>query len=244
MPTPSRKRPATWNYSKAAKRVYASRKMSRPFPKLRRRMGKPTVVLNTHRFSRCCPAFTDSISDPEVVTGLSFKLNDVVNHTEFSNLFDRYRLDRIVVTLQLVTNPNSTVQLNSQEAVQVNNSTTPTGWQTNNFYPKVWSYVDHDDADGSTILEMKEKIGAKCRILMPNKVLRYSLRPAIAALAYKTSTTEGYLPKYGQFIDMQNPDLPHYGLHLTYDTNGLDPIHGGFDVRVERKYYFTCKDVR
>lgn len=217
--------------SMSKKRVAVSKR----FKSFRGYIGRPkrkTIRLNTHSFSRYGLAETITVSNTEDSSGYSFAFNNMINSSEFSSLFDRYRIDRVVVKLQLITNPSAAATIN------VTNQTNP-----NNWYPKVWSITDYDDESAETISQLKERVGVKCKILQPNKVLTYSIKPAISAQMYKTATSTGYGPKWGQWIDMQDVGVPHYGLKLAFDCNGYDP-QGSFVIRKEVKYYFTCKDVR
>jgi len=194
--------------------------------------------LTQHSYSRYGLASTITLTNIEDSTGFSFAFNDVINSSEFSALYDRYRLDRVVVKLQLITNVNATWYNNAASA----GSNLPNGL---NWFPKVWSVIDHDDNNAETIAQIKERSGCKCRILEPNKTLVYNIKPAIAAMMYKTATTTGYGPKWGQWIDMQDVGVPHYGLKLAFDMQGVDPVStDGFKVNVEKQFFFTCKDVR
>jgi len=207
----------------------------RKLPRRRLTRSKRGSSLSLHRYSRYGLASTITLTNTEDSTAYSFAFNDIISSSEFAALYDRYRLDKVIVKLQLVNNPSATWAANTSSGS--NNSL--------NWFPKVWSITDHDDSNTETIAQMKERSGVKCRILQPNKTLTYAIRPAIAAMMYKTATTTGYGPKWGQWIDMNDIGVPQYGLKLAFDMQGLDPIStDGFKVNVEKKFYFTCKDVR
>jgi len=185
-----------------------------------------------HRYSRYGLASTITCTNIEDSTSYSFAMNDVINSAEFSSLYDRYRLDKVIVKLQLISNPTAIYTTNAGGTVN-----------SSNWFPKVWSVSDHDDSNAETVAQLKERSGVKCKVLEPNKTLTYSVNPAISAMMYKTSTTTGYGPKWGQWIDFQDIGVPHYGLKLAVDMQGIDP-GGNFTINVEKKFYFTCKDVR
>jgi len=210
----------------------------RKLPRRRLTRSKRGSSLSMHRYSRYGLASTITLTNTEDSTAYSFAFNDIINSSEFAALYDRYRLDKVIVKLQLINNPNGITPLNT--------SISGTTWANSlNWYPKVWSVVDHDDSSAETIAQLKERSGVKCRILQPNKTLTYAIRPAISAMMYKTATSTGYGPKWGQWIDMQDIGVPQYGLKLAFDMQGNDPIStDGFKVVVEKKFYFTCKDVR
>jgi len=218
--------------SRSAKRIFRRRAVQR---RVKTRMSRSKRgSLSLHRYSRYCAATTEIVDSTELDVAYDYKFNQILGNSEFAALYDRYRIDRIVTSFQLVNNPSANAYVNDKD----------TG-NSANFYPKMWYVADHDDANTEAISVLKERSGVKCRILQPNMTISVVTRPAIAAMMYKTATTTGYGPKWGQWIDMTNTDVPHYGLKVAFDTNALDPADTRpFRVRVENKFFFTCKDVR
>lgn len=199
---------------------------------LRRRGATRGFSLNTHRFSRFGAASTLEMTGTEQALSFEFKLSDLYTYSEFTSLFDKYRLDRAVVYIQMINNPNAAATTN------VTNQTNP-----NNWFPRMWYIADHDDSNTTSIAALKERVGVRSCVMKPNVIKKISIKPACAVQLYKTATTTGYGPRYGQFIDMANYDVPHYGLKTVFDTMGVDPL-GTFSFRYEWKLYFTCKDVQ
>lgn len=158
---------------------------------------------------------------------------DLVQSSDFSNMFDQYRMTKITFTVQMLNVPEAYSDLNRQ------GSQTPTNW-----YPKVWYVVDHDGGSTETISSIKERQGVRCRILQPNRMLKISFQPKCRTLTYSTSTSTGYAPRNIK-IDMSDVNVEHYGLHMVFDSNGLDPTDAyPFKFVIERKVYFTCYGVR
>jgi len=207
----------------------------------RRRGAIRGFSLNTHHFSRFGAAATLDMTGTEQPLSFEFKLSDLYTYSEFTSLFDKYRLDKAIVYIQMITNPDAVVKTNNADNVTVN--TGPAGWNTNNWYPKMWYINDHDDSNTTSIAAIKERVGVKCCVMKPNMVKKITVKPACAVQIYKTAVAAGYGPKYGQFIDMANSDVPHYGLKCVFDPLGLDPT-GTYSFRYEWKLYFTCKDVQ
>jgi len=191
-------------------------------------------VQSAHTFSRRV-----LMGDPITVTGtfesknLTFKFDDLVGYSEFSAMFENYRITKIVVTFQLMNNPNSYHALGTGSALP-----------TANWYPKLWYTVDHDGGSDENISTMKERQGVRCKILQPNKVIRVSFKPMCRTLSYKTATTEGFAPKNIK-LDMADVNVPHYGLLYLVDTNGIDPNDTyPFKIAMETQMFFTCSGVR
>jgi len=224
---------------RAAKRMRMARRFLASRANLstmvRRRKTK-NFRLNTHSFSRFSAAQTLDMTGTEQPLSFEFSLDQIYSYSEFTTLFDKYRLDKIDVYIQMITNPDASAVTNRPIASQAD-------YNRSNFYPKMWYINDHDDSSTTTIAALKERVGVKCCVLKPNVVKKITVRPACAVQIYRTATTTGYGPKWGQFIDMSAVNVPHYGLKTVFDPLGIDP-DGTFSFRYECKYYFTCKDVQ
>lgn len=160
--------------------------------------------------------------------------SDLVQSSDFSNMFDQYRITKVTYTIQMINNPDAFLVIGG-----------PTNTQNvTNWYPKVWYVVDHDGGPTETISTIKERQGVRCRILHPNKELRISFQPKCRTLTYSTSTSTGYAPKNIK-IDMSDTNVEHYGLQMVFDANGQNPDDSyPFRFVIERKVYFTCYGVR
>lgn len=156
----------------------------------------------------------------------------MVNYSEFSNLFDQYKLTKVVVTLRLVNNPDASAAINLTSATNAN------------WYPNIWSIVDYDDSADENIDQLKERIGVRNQVLLPNKYLRFVVRPKLLVQTYRTVSSTGYAPK-SMFVDMAGTNIPHYGLKTVVDL-GTGAAMGTYPflIQQERKYFFTCKNVR
>jgi len=209
----------------------AARLQGRSVPRMTRKKG-PRIT-GSHNFSRGVDMKTEEMNGLELDRQYTNKFNDMIAYGEFTNLFDYYRITKIQMTFQLITNPDSNSSLNGSSVSQ-----------TSNWYPKMWYVRDYDGGTAPTLSSIKECQGVKCRILQPNRTVRVSWKPAIKALIYKTATTEGYAAKRLK-LDMSDVDLPHYGLNVVYDTNGINPDDSyPFKIAVETKIFFSCSGVR
>jgi len=210
-----------------------SRSASRPRVMRMRKFRTTPRVQGNHVFSRSLAAETYTLDQTELGISREYKFNEILSVGEFTTLFENYRINRVSVKIQLISNPNSGAVTN-----------TPTQGVYSNWFPKLWYAIDPDGGVVETIASIKERQGIKCRILQPNKTINLSFKPKCRTLAYKTATTEGFTPKNIK-IDMVDTDVPHYGLALVFDTNGVNPNDTyPFKINVETKYTFTCSGVR
>lgn len=219
--------------------MYAMAMGSRSRSASRGRRRSTVRVQGAHTFSRRCAAITEEMNGTFLARSYEVSFGDAVQHTDFSSLFDQYRITKVVFTIQMVTNPNS-IQVTNASGNGINDNRI----QNTNWFPKVWYVVDHDGGPTETIATIKERQGVKCRILRPDEMIKISFTPMCRTLTYSTSTSTGYSPKNIK-IDMSDTNVEHYGLQVVFDSNGLDPSDTyPFRFVVERKLHFTCYGVR
>ena len=211
------------------------------FNKKRRVMKPKRFSLNVHKFSRYNTAQTFEYASDGLAVDFEFKFTDIINNTEFSSLFDQFKLTKVVMKFQMINNPDAVQATNDG----VNSGSAYKSTNFSNWYPKLWYIRDHDGGSSETLSSIKERQGVKYITLRPNKVYNVVVSPSVAVQTYKTLTTTGYGPKK-MFLDMAGgTTVPHYGVKTVLDTLGVDVNDTSpFKIRYEAKYYFTCKDVR
>lgn len=200
-------------------------------------MRKSTVrVQGVHTFSRRAAPIDEEMNGLYLARNYAYQFDMLQQSSEFSELFDNYKITMIELRIQLLNVPSATTVLNGQGTGLPFN---PTNW-----YPKVWYVIDHDGGSTETLGTMRERQGVRCRILQPNKDIVIRFRPKVNTLTYKTATTQGYAPKSIK-LDMADASVPHYGVNMVFDSNGLDPSDSyPFKFRIERKFFFQCMGVR
>lgn len=235
-------RSRSFSRGRAAKRYRSAsgslrRFMATQSPSIRRRSARRlnrVRAQGTHSFSRHCAAQELSINGLFLARQYEVMFNDMIQSSDFTSLFDMYRITKVTYKFQLITNPDATWSLN-----QTAGTSNPTNW-----FPKMWYVTDYDGGATETLNSIRERQGVKCRILRPNKEIKISFTPKCRVLTYKTADTEGFAPRNIK-IDMNDTDVPHYGLAMVIDTNGQDPNDSyPFKVSVERKLTFQCYGVR
>lgn len=206
-------------------------------PGYRARTFRPKRIgfsLNTHRFSRYGEAGTLSFNSLGQAADFDFKFNQIINYTEFSSMFDNFKIDFVKLKLQLISNPDAITTTNGSTTFN------PTNW-----FPKLWYIRDYDGGGSETLSSIKERQGVSFFVMKPNREYVVKIMPKVAVQTYRTSTTTGYAPKRLALDFVNGLDVPHYGLKTVFDTLGIDPSDStGFQIRWEAKYYFTCNDVR
>lgn len=154
-----------------------------------------------------------------------FKLSNVLQNTDFTALYDRYKINAIKVKII----PLSTMaNVNGQGVV-----------------PTMVYHTDYDDALTPTSDEtVRVKAGAK-EVRLDKPVSIY-FKPKIADAILGASAGTAYsVPKKAPYINMSYPDVPHYGLKMYFRDVNLSSSTGTSTntcFRFETTYYMSCRD--
>jgi hypothetical protein len=196
------------------------------------------VDRNCHSFRRMAQPIYEDVSGTGLSGALTFSLGDTLGASEFDVLYDRFMLTVVVIKVRLVTNPDSTWGLNGATgSVDTRQGT--------NWFPRLFYCKDYDDNSAETLAQLRERAKTKMVVLKPNMYHKIVVRPAALVQTYYTALGSGYAPKWKQWIDMAQKDLPHYGLKYNVDCSGLNPTDTQpFKIEFEKQYFFKCKDVR
>lgn len=184
--------------------------------------GRVNLRNQVHFFKRSCGLLSQAQSiaiGGVYTTAFSFKLADLPGVGDFENLFDFYRISFVKLHFQLSTTPDA-------------------GAAATASYPVMYYTRDYDDAAVPlSINDIYQRGNMKRVVLHPNKLVTVTLKPAVNDLVYKTALASSYTPKWREWIDMSNTDVPHFGLKIGLE-NWTHPSAGLF-VRAE--YWFQCK---
>jgi hypothetical protein len=199
------------------------------------------VDRNCHSFRRMAQSFTEDVTGTGLSGAMTFSLGDTLGASEFDVLYDRFMITAVVVKIRIVNNPDNTMALNNSGV----NPLTGTRWVSTNWYPRLFYCKDYDDNSAETLAQLRERAKTKMVVLKPNMYHKIVIRPAALVQTYYTALGSGYAPKWKQWIDMAQKDLPHYGLKYNIDCSGQNPDDNQpFKVEFEKQYFFKCKDVR
>lgn len=168
---------------------------------------------------RKCLKTDIAINNPQQIT-LNFSLNDLPNSSDFTNLFDFYRI--CGVKLQFI------FQSNNQD----------TGSNTVLSIPVMHYIADYDDSIGfSNENQALEKEGIKTKRI--DKPFTYYLVPRISNEIYNNGITTAYaLNNKKQWIDCNSSGVAHFGLKA-WVSSGVNTITGQF--KIYATYYLQFK---
>lgn len=188
-----------------------------------RSVAKANRGREVYYFKRHAANETDMVGLPAsapLLRTYQFSLNSVTASTDFTNLFDMYKITFVQVKFFLVIDP-------SAQAAAVAR------------YPRMWWTRDYDDANTLSINQIRERSKCGTALLTPAKPITINVRPAIATEVFRTALSSGYAPKWRQWIDCDQPDVSHYGLKIAID----DLTNTNYRVQHEIKYWFAMKNV-
>lgn len=149
-----------------------------------------------------------------------FQLSSVPNYTEFTSLFDQFRIRMVKVQFMFMNQPVSTNNIADQGL----------------FY----TLLDFDDNTPPTS-ESEMIQYQNCRVRRPYGTITRLIRPRYLSQTYETTLAAGYtLGKRSAWIDCQDADTYHFGLKWLWST----AFYKDMVCKVRIKYYLQFKNVR
>lgn len=180
-----------------------------------------------HSFQRSLMIHHQITDAPLQNNGAYFALNSLTNYTEFTSLFDVYRIRKVVVTFIC---DRSTALVG---AAAVAGSITP----------NLWVCSDYDDATPfATEGDWSQVEGAKYKQL--DKPVTWTVYPRVAAAVYG-----GAFTSYGNtnmWVDLGSPGVQWYGIKWAYDmyhAAGAGTVNLSH-INIHFNLFIDCKGVR
>lgn len=153
----------------------------------------------------------------------TFQLSDLQDVADFTNLYDQFRINKVVYKLIPKFTPNN---------VNVNANSNPGG--------EAVSVLDYNDASTPSSISQLLQYGNVRKSKYWRGITR-TFTPAVLVNGYKSAVGNAYLSKYKQWISMGDITTPHYGVKWALDATGC---FGDLKFDVYKTYYFSCKNVR
>lgn len=156
--------------------------------------------------------------------GATFQLSDVPNSTDFTNLFDQYRLVKVVFRMR---------------PYAVEQSFPVSGGAL----APVYSCIDLDNVviPGNTdqIREYRT-----CKSHSAVKAITRVIYPKPSLQLYNSPTTSGYAIPAGRIkISTSNASVPHYGVRVAAQFNNVTTANA-YAYTIEAEYYITCYNAK
>jgi len=161
----------------------------------------------------------------------SFRLNDVTNPSEFTALFDRYK----IVGVKLKYMYQSTTSTNSGVV--------------SNVFPIINVAFDGDDATlPSSEVEVQQKGYCKTHLLTPTRPFKTYWTPRVDKTIYSAGALPAYTSERSCWIDCNSSLVEHYGLKAwitswPFDSSILGSEQSAWgELTIQPTYYLAFKD--
>lgn len=211
------------------KRKYRKRgNRRRRFNQSGKRVLRQIARTQTYPFKRFVHAKSTVTGDDTVNTQqgtVTFALNDLQGYTEFTTLFDQFKISGVAYRWCIAKDP----------------MVSTTGTAGTKFYPRlVWAH-DFDDSNNASVQDLYQYPNMKEFWFGDNKQCTkwYYIRPAKLTVGYETGALSSYKPDWKGFIDMASYQTPHYGIKWASQNSFT-----GVQIYLQCKYYIVCKNVR
>lgn len=199
-------------------------KVVRPYKTYSRKLSVPPSIRNQiHSFRRNGSAVTISgnIAYAPYQAATNISLSQVVNNSDFTNLYDQFRINYVVIKLWLKIDPSS------QAAGSA-------------IFPKLYWVRDENSSTVLSQTEMRERSDAKIVVLRPDRPAVMKFKPNVLAQNFLSAGFSSYTPKYDEWIDTSSPGTFYYGALWNID----DLTNTNYKVDIETIYYLQCKNTK
>lgn len=211
--------------------ILGKRKATRQVPRrrkmVRRMVSRPVRSLNNavHTFRRNATAatVTGNVAYAPYQSSTNIALTQVVNSTDFTNLFDQFRINYVVIKFWLRIDPSA------QAAGSAS-------------FPKLYWVRDKNSTTVLSQNEMRERADCKIVVMNPNRPVVMKFKPNLLTQQLYTAVgTSSYTPAYNQWIDAKTSAATfYYGALWNID----DLTNTNYKVDIESTYYFQCKNTQ
>lgn len=205
------------------KRARSSKQSAKPSKYSKTSSNKSLVMYKTPKdpvrlYKRTSDYFTLPVSGTTGALGsYTFTLNSIPNSTEFTSLYDQYKINAVSVCFY----PKQT---------QVTSLTTTDNVRGN---ARILTAIDYnDDTPPTTLDELRQYESCEVDVIL-NKHERYITKPL-------------FINSSGQnvnaWLSTANPSTKHYG--LKYGIEPTQAVGGSFTYHVEVAYYIAFKNTK
>ena len=217
--------------SRTRRRTSRRRSRTRSYGvRVRARRRRTPLALKQHSFcERAQNEQTLVVNTEASAVGLfeTFSLSKMRQQADYCNIFEFYRIDKVVATFRYKN---------------INNATENTGRAINEINPLLYFKVDHNDITNDTLQTLKDSMKTKTKMFTNDKPeFSIQIKPAVQDELFRSTLTTAYTPKWGQWIPTTDPTVLHYGMKA-YATAFSGGSWSAGSMSVSFKYYVSFKN--
>lgn len=185
-------------------------------PRLAKRVAQPVQYFKR---SVWLPTWVTTTAGADSFTSLNFRLNQLPQFSEFTVLYDQYKING--VKLELIP------QFDSANVGAIGTNVVSQNFLIN----------DYDDSLVPTTMDtlLQNQSVKRCS---STRIMKHYIRPCVASQVFNTGITSTYSARR-QFIDCNSADTEHYGVKIGFSSN---PIAQRYGLRMT--FYLAFKNVR
>ena len=211
-------------------RNYAARKIQRKWRSKRKRKRVP-LALKTHNFCERSTIEDNLLCDGSVGLFKHFQLNEIAQSGEYINIFEEFRINKVVATFRYKANSTVAVGNNVNQVNEIN--------------PVLYFKVDHNsDSTAVSLADLKKSMKTREHQFTNDKPeFSIVLRPAVLVEA---STVEGaigthYYPRWKKWLPVEEGAIGHFGLQAYAVAGSGGGVSQPGSLKVTYKIYFSMK---
>lgn len=170
-----------------------------------------------HRFKRNVAMSTTTGAGAAILAGNWLALGSLNNSTEFTTLFEQYKLTHMKVRFMLTQDPAG--------------PSPSTG-----FVPRIWYVSDKNNATApASINELREQSGVRCRMLNPYRPVVLNFKPYVQS---EVNGGNAVSPKRSPWLSTSGSSIAHNGWKFAIDT-----LPTGYKLEQEVTVYLSCRNI-
>lgn len=169
-------------------------------------------------------SIANTISVQESFWEFAFKLTDLPNATDFTNLFDQFRITNVELEI-----------INTQQlASNVSSASTARG-------AILYSIIDNDDiGTPASINEMRQY--ETCKLHAGKPVYKRKVKPAVLVQDYETSIATAYTPKFNVWLSTSDSGTQHFGMKIGMYVIDVTNATNSIIYMLSARYSIECKN--
>lgn len=204
-----------------------------------KRFGQPIVVSNSAGAMSLndggignCSTIVQNLDDFGTIQGgfsMQFQLNACQEYSDFTQLFDRYKITGVKLKFMYQANSISNNTFGSPSAPM----------------PLLTYAFDADDAvapPSRTSVQVKQY--AREKLLNGNRPFSVYYKPRISKLVYNNALASAYTSSKPEWIDCGNVSVPHYGIKMWINNWLADAAQSNCKLTIQPIYYLSCRDTQ
>lgn len=165
-------------------------------------------------------------SGQQIGFGLTFQVSDVVNASEFTALYDQFKLTGVKLRMWLMRDNSASASTAGPAQIAAFR------------IPLMYYVVDHDTSTDPTTDELRQYSNCKMWQFNNGRPFSIYIKPKMLTEVYRTPITRSTVPTTPRFISTDQIDTQHFGFRARL----INMDDSSILLRRELTYYFSCKN--